>query len=132
MLRRLYEKYHDAGFEIVFLDRTDGYFRDTAPLSPKAEAAAVASWLLDDERLPVVLGIEETPYHWLPDGRRANDPTPFTTTYAGIDGFLLRRYFLVDRAGRIVFGFVNAEQPMLETFIKKALSTPQSDQSGKP
>jgi hypothetical protein len=87
---------------------------------------------LDEERLPVVLGIEETPYHWLPDGRRVNDPTPFTAAYAGIDGFLLRRYFLVDRAGRIVFGFVNAEQPMLEAFIKKALAAPSGGSSAAP
>jgi hypothetical protein len=116
-LRRLYDKYHDDGLEIVLLLRTEGYSWASPPLSPADEAKTIAWYYRKHLGLPFTIVVDETPFTTKPDGRRVAGSVPFVKEYAG-------GATLVGRDGRIrVAGALfNTKEPVLDAFIEQALA----------
>jgi hypothetical protein len=93
MLRRLYDKYHSAGLEIVLVLKTEGYSWASPPQSAAVEAKTIAWYYLNHLGLPFTIVVYETPFTRKPDGRRVSGVIPFSNDYHGMT--------LIGRDGRI-------------------------------
>ena len=120
MLRRLYQKYHDAGLDIVVYQVTEGYSGWTVgrPQTPEQEAAALKWLFLDHLKFPATLAVETTQYTFAPDGRRRNQPTSYQQAYVELYNFL------IDREGKIACvglmgGHMN--EAKIEACVQRAL-----------
>jgi hypothetical protein len=114
MLRKLHEKYGDA-LNITIMSRTVGYIHDSPPLEPAQEADSIRSYFQDFLKLPVTVGVIETPFHRLPDGRRVNGPVPFEGQNVYMYGDVL-----ADRSGNVlVIG--ESSQAGLEAYIDRTI-----------
>jgi hypothetical protein len=114
LIRRLHERYGDS-LNITLMTKTAGYIRDSPPLTPEQEADSLRQYFQGYLELPVTVGVAETPFRYLPDGRRANGPVAFETI--GLYGY---GPVLVDQQGNTLIIGVRS-QAGLEAFIDKAL-----------
>jgi hypothetical protein len=114
LIRRLHQKYGDA-LNITLMAKTVGYIHDSPPLEPAQEADSLRRYFQDYLGLPVTVGVEETAFQRLPDGRRVNSPVPIETI--GLYNF---SPIVVDQQGNILVMGVQS-QAGLEAFIDKAL-----------
>ena len=92
--------------ELITLNNTNGWIRDTAPIVPKDEAEYRYGEMQRLFHLPGLMGIFETEYDWLRDGRRVNRPV---TTLAQF-------YFaltIIDTKGTIRYIFLNQQLPSI-------------------
>ncbi|HEX6535308.1 MAG TPA: hypothetical protein VF041_11995 [Gemmatimonadaceae bacterium] len=80
-MRRYAQRFQPRDVEITFHTKTYGFYLDTAPATPLAEAQYDSSYLVHDLQLPGALAIAETQYSWKADGRRINAPTANETHY---------------------------------------------------
>ncbi len=108
--RRIEARFRDLGLDITFRTRTRGFYADTAPATPLAEAQYDSTYFLDLVKVPGALAIAETKYSFRPDGRRLDEPTTDDLNYPRAV------VVVVDRKGiiRYAAGFWN---PVLETRI---------------
>lgn len=116
MFKRLYDRYHEQGLDIVLVLRTQGYSWSSPPQSPADEAKTIAWYYRDYLKLPFTVVVEETPFTRQPDGRRVDGRTPFDSLYMG-------RTTIVGRDGTIFTNSVGTEsESQYETFISMALA----------
>lgn len=80
-MRRYAQRFESRSVEITFHTKTYGFYLDTAPASPLAEAQYDSAYLVHDLQLPGALAVAETKYTWKADGRRINAPTANETHY---------------------------------------------------
>lgn len=124
-LRRLYKKYAAAGFNIVFVAQTLGYFRNESFTDdPAGEVEAIRQYFLDFLKLPVSLAVSETQYSNRLDGRRVNETTVNRKNYALegenaalIDGEQKIRLLVGLSKGHVIL----ATENILDAQIAKAL-----------
>ena len=94
-IRRIARQFREQDLDITFRTRTFGFYLDTAPASPLAEAKYDSLYLLGDVGLPGALAIAETKYSWKADGRRIDEPTVDALNFPGA------AVILIDRRGII-------------------------------
>jgi hypothetical protein len=105
--------------EIIVLTSTVGYFREQLVPSPMVEADSAGSYYRKFIGLPATIAVENTPFHYIADGRRRNERTRNQQVY----GALGRPGVLLDRDGVVRWlGSVEPEQEaMLTAVIREAL-----------
>jgi hypothetical protein len=70
LIRHWHQRFGDA-LDIVVYSQTSGYFRDSPPLSPSAEAQKLRWYFFDYLKLPIsALAVLQTSFTRLPDGRK--------------------------------------------------------------
>ncbi len=85
--------------EFITLEYTQGWMRDTAPVLPKDEAENIYAEHQRRFQLPGLVGIYETEYDWLKDGRRVNRPfLPNVLRYSHLQ--------IIDRKGIVRYVYV--------------------------
>jgi hypothetical protein len=100
-MARYQSRFGARGLDLINVTRTFGFYVDTAPVSPEQEARYDSVYFRSELRVPGMLAVAETKYSWLPDGRRADDPTaqeghyPFAT-FVIVDKSGLVRYVAFD------------------------------------
>lgn len=100
ILGRIHQKFGDK-LHIVMIAGTQGYFRDSPPLTPEQEAEKIRWYYMDYLKLPVsAVAVAETPFSKLPDGRLVTgnvtwDRSVMNGVMPQHDGILL------DRTGKI-------------------------------
>lgn len=91
---RLRERFgSDESLELTFLTNTMGFYLDSAPATPEAEARYDSSYFVGERHVPGMIGVVETRYTWQSDGRRLDAPTANEVSYA--DAFVV----IVDKRG---------------------------------
>lgn len=75
-LRRLYNKYHSAGLQIVLVSLTSGYFRNQPMANPADEAEKVRYYYLDFLKLPDVMGVDETEFSFRAEDHKRMNVAP--------------------------------------------------------
>ena len=78
VLRRIYERYHDQGLDVILSVSTQGYRWGSPPLEPEKEAKILGWYFREYLRLPFSILVEETQFDRLPDGRRMPKPAEQT------------------------------------------------------
>lgn len=118
---RFQERFVGRSFEVTFLTQTFGYYVDTAPATPAAEAAYDSNYFVGELKLPGALAIVETKYSWKADGRRINAPGANQLNYPNTG------LAIVDKKG-IVRYVAGGWSPSLEEryaqYIEKLLAEP--------
>ncbi|HEY8469850.1 MAG TPA: hypothetical protein VIL18_09415 [Longimicrobiales bacterium] len=108
--RRIEARFRGQDLDITFRTRTFGFYADTAPATPLAEAQYDSAYFLHHVRIPGALAVAETKYSFRPDGRRVNEPTTDDLNYPEAN------VVVVDRNGIIryvAFGW----DPVLEARV---------------
>lgn len=80
-IRRLHDRYHDRGFDVVLIGRTVGYAWGSPPLAAEAEAKLFGWYYHEYLNLPFPVLVEETSFNKKPDGRKVAAPTSFQEIY---------------------------------------------------
>jgi hypothetical protein len=82
-IRRLEERFRaqKPNFEVTFLTQTWGFYLDTAPATPQAEAQYDSIYFVGDVKIPGALAIANTQFSFKADGRRINAPTANSINY---------------------------------------------------
>ena len=93
--RRLDARFRELGLDITFWTKTRGFYADTAPATPLAEAQYDSTYFLHHVKVPGALAITETKFSFRPDGRRLNEPTSKELNYPEAE------VIVVDRNGII-------------------------------
>ena len=119
--RRIERRFRGQDLDITFRTRTYGFYADTAPVNPQDEANNKSDYLLNylQGGLPGALAIAETKYHWLPDGRRVNEPTTDDMNYSGAG------MVIVDRKGIIRYvagGWDSVQESRITALIERLLA----------
>jgi len=125
-MRRLYERYHNRGLEVMLVGRTEGYTWGSPPLAAGQEADLFGWYYREHLKLPFTIVVEETSFGTKPDGRKVAAPSPFLTMYSP----LAMRGYIVGRDGTmktITYGFHNESE--LEAYILRELAAPTTTQS---
>jgi hypothetical protein len=73
--RRLYTEFAPQGVEFILMTQTMGYSGTSLRLSPTAEVDSIRAYFLDRLKLPGILGVEESVFDTLPDGRKVMRPS---------------------------------------------------------
>jgi hypothetical protein len=123
MLRRVYDRYHDRGLDIVLILKTQGFSWSSPPQTPADEAKTIAWYYYDYLKLPFPIVVDETPFTTQPDGRRVPGPIAFERQY-------VLPHVLVGRDGRIStlwLGFESESQ--MDAFVERALAAPAAPAS---
>lgn len=119
--RRIAKEFEGQDLDITFRIRTFGFYADTAPAPPIAEARYDSTYFLGQLGIPGALAVAESRYSFRPDGRRVNEPTTDDLNY------LRATVILVDRNGIIRY-IAEGWNPVFETrvteFIRKLLDEP--------
>jgi hypothetical protein len=114
--RQLYHEFAPRGVDFILLAKTTGSFGLSTLLPATAEVDSLRHYYLDSLKLPGILGIQETKFATLPDGRKTpmeGAPMPY--------GIVMQNGFLWP-SGAIFgtsAGFENAET-FLENQLKSA------------
>jgi hypothetical protein len=117
VIHRLHARYRES-LAMSIVTRTVGYIHSSAPLAPAAEADSIRSDWQDRLKLPVTVGVEETPFERLPDGRRINQPVPVSSEH----GLYSNGPVLVDQHGLVVWrGSPRWREAELYAFIDRLL-----------
>lgn len=96
-LRALQDKYGRRGLDIVALDQTEGWFRDSVYDDAAMEMKARRRYWLDEYRFPGVLGIFRImEWRQLQSGIWQHRPTPRDIAYP-------LRITIIDAQGRVVY-----------------------------
>jgi cytochrome oxidase Cu insertion factor (SCO1/SenC/PrrC family) len=90
-VRRIARQFRDQDLDVTFRTRTYGFYLDTAPALPLAEAKYDSLYLLGSVGLPGALAIAEVKYSFKADGRRSNEPTPDDQNFPGASVLLIDR-----------------------------------------
>lgn len=82
-IRHMLDRYHERGLDVILLAKTNGYSTGTLTQNPDQEAESIRKYYQEYLKLPVIVGVEITPFTHLPspDGRRMNKPTPSEVRY---------------------------------------------------
>jgi hypothetical protein len=80
--RQLYARFASRGVDFILLVQTTGSFGLSTLLSPEAEADSLRAYFRDQLKLPGILGIQETKFATLPDGRKV--PIQGPPLYSGV------------------------------------------------
>jgi hypothetical protein len=116
---RLYHEFHDAGLDIVFVLKTQGYSWSSPPQNAANEAKIDAWYFREHLKLPFPVVVDETPFTVRSDGRRVAGQIAFEKEYGPY------KQLLIGRDGRIIItGWqVGSSESVLRAFIQRALST---------
>lgn len=120
-MERMVRQFRDQDFDLTFRTRTYGFYLDTAPASPFAEAKYDSTYLLGDIGLPGALAIAETKYSWKADGRRINEPTVDDVNYPGA------QVVLIDRRGIVRYvasGWSPVFEARVAALVERLLAEP--------
>lgn len=90
-VQRILKEHGEDELDVTFRTRTYGFYLDTAPATPFAEAQYDSTYLLHEVGLPGALAIAETKYSWKADGRRVNEPTSDDLNFPGASVLLIDR-----------------------------------------
>lgn len=116
LLHRLRARYGDA-LNITVVCKTRGYVRSSPPLEPAQEADSISNYFQKYLRLSVTVGVEQTPFERLPDGRRVDGPA--ATDVQG------SRYAFgsvaADREGKGILMVGGADEAMLYAFLDRVI-----------
>jgi len=124
MLERLYSRYHDRGFDVVLVLKTQGFSWSSPPQTPDDEAKTIAWYYYDHLQLPFKLVVDETPFTTQPDGRKVPGMIDFERQYFPAEA-------LIGRDGRIYSTWIGLEsEAQLNAFIEQALAQPAPAQVG--
>jgi hypothetical protein len=92
--RKLYHTFAPRGVDFVLLTETEGYFGLSTLLPTHAEVDSLRVYYKDRLKLPGILGIQETSFVTLPDGRKGKaEGSEFPSGYMMKDGLFWRRSF---------------------------------------
>jgi len=116
LLHRLRARYGDA-LNITLVCKTKGYVRSSPPLEPAQEADSISNYFRKYLGLPVTVGVEQTPFERLPDGRRVDGPAP-TDAQGGRYGF---GSVAADREGKGILMYGGADEAMLYAFLDRVI-----------
>jgi hypothetical protein len=109
LLRYLDREYQTKGLEIILITETAGFFRTQLMETTAEEIELVRNFYLNFLKLPVTLGIDETRFSRLPDGRRMPEPVAWRRSWPQT------RAVLIDRNGNF------AALGMDETYLWKRI-----------
>jgi len=120
-LRRMHERYHDRGLDIVLVARTAGYAWASPPLVAEAEANLFEWYYREHLKLPFSVLVEETSFGKRPDGRRVAQKTPFQSKWDPIEpnGYIVGRTGIVKAVN---YGFHSEAE--LEGYLLRELAEP--------
>jgi hypothetical protein len=118
-LRRISDRYHAAGLQIVLMARTAGFFRNQPTPSPASEAEKIRGYVRDFLELPGVVGINETEFTHRMDGRRMN-----TAGQSDRDYFRGRNAAVVGKDGmvRMVANLIPERESIVKAVIEEELA----------
>jgi hypothetical protein len=119
MVRRLYDKYHEAGLHVMFATQTGSRFRGQLILDPVVYSEKLRGYFLDFLKLPGVLGIDETVVGHRTDGRRINTPGTSARDYfsLGNNGVIIGK----DGKIRALVGVYLGREAVIDAIIAKEL-----------
>lgn len=118
-VRRLYNKYHAAGLQVVFMAHTSGFFRNQPVPGPSTESEKIRAYLLDFLKLPGVVGVSETDFSHRTDGFRLNTPTESQQDYfRGVNGVVVGK----DGTVRMVVGLAPEREHAIAAVLASELS----------
>lgn len=121
LLRRMYERYHDQGLEIVLVGRTQGFTWASPPLEAGAEADVIGWYYRDYLKLPFPVLVEESTFGQLRDGRRVRAHSSFSLTFD--DRIRVGTGYLVARDGTVISLNMQLKyDPQLEGLIRRELA----------
>jgi hypothetical protein len=112
---------HGNALDITLCVKTIGWMRGSGVLKPAEEAEAIREYLLDYQKLPVTLIVDEAEITVLPDGRRKIGPAPFERHFGGQQGILVGR----DGAVQRVFASLQRNRGTYRTIASVLERTPQ-------
>ena len=112
--RRIEARFRGQELDITFRTRTHGFYADTAPATPLAEAQYDSAYFLHHVKIPGALAIAETKYGFRPDGRRVDEPTPDDLNYPEA------HVIVVDRKGIIRYA-ASGWDPVLEARVTELI-----------
>lgn len=128
MLKRLHEKYYNAGLDIVLVTKTNGYAWDSPPLDPEEEAKVIAWYYRDYLKLPFRIMVEKTEFVRVPDGRlislSGGRPDFMTSHFIGKRRSYLNlgTGYIVGRNGTVVSYFTRSSasgEPLADAIVKR-------------
>jgi hypothetical protein len=115
MLKRLYDRYHDRGLEIVLVFKTEGFSWSSPPQSSSDEAKTIAWYYYEHLKLPFKIVVDETPFTVRPDGRKVPGPIDFERQYFPPEA-------LIGRDGKIYTTWIGlVSESQMNAFIEQAL-----------
>jgi hypothetical protein len=115
-LRRVYDRYHARGLDIVLVVKTQGYSWSSPPLTPEEEAKTIEWYFRGHLKLPFKVVVDVTPFTTRDDGRRVPGTIAFERAYG------MSNHAIIGRDGKIVsqwLGFESEEQ--MNAFVEQAL-----------
>ncbi len=92
LMRRLHEKYHQRGLDILVVTRLKGHFRYAITESKEEELELLRQYYLDHLKLPITLAIDDVRYSKRFDGMRIAEEVPWRRTWlmlSGTDGVVV-------------------------------------------
>lgn len=116
LLHRLRARYGDA-LHLTIVSKTAGYVRSSPPLAPAQEADSISNYFQKYLALPVTVGVEQTPFQRLPDGRRVDGPVP-SETQGSLYAF---GSVVADRDGKGILMLGRPEEAMLYAFLDRLI-----------
>ena len=116
LLHRLRARYGDA-LQLTIVSKTAGYVRSSPPLEPAQEADSISNYFQKYLALPVTVGVEQTPFQRLPDGRRVDQPVP-TEAQGSLYAF---GSVVADREGKGILMFGRPEEAILDAFLDRVV-----------
>ena len=121
-LRRLHERYHTEGLDIVLVARTKGYIWKTPPIEAGDEAKLIGWYYRDHLKLPFPVLVERTTFGRRADGRLEAVRSPFLQTF---QGRRLNQGYMVARDGTLVaIDRVFSSEAQLEAYVRRELALP--------
>jgi len=117
--RRIAARFQGQDLDITFRTRTLGFYADTAPATPLAEAQYDSAYFLHHVKIPGALAVAETKFSFRMDGRRVNEPTTDDLNYPG--PWQGAGVIVVDRKGVVRYVAASWWHPVLETRISSLI-----------
>jgi hypothetical protein len=114
LFRRLHKTFGDS-LTIVLMTKTHGY-ADFTPMPAAQEAERIRAYYLDYLKLPVTVGVLETPFTVLADGRHIEGAMPAHQVMAYGFGPVV-----ADRKGYLL-GYALQTEAMIDAYVRRALA----------
>jgi hypothetical protein len=116
MLKRVYDRFHSRGFDILLILKTQGFSWSSPPLTPEEEAKTIEWYYRGYLKLPFNIMVDVTPFTVRDDGIREPGQIAFEREYS------LPSQAIIGRDGRIFSQWFGLEsEAQMNAFIEKAL-----------
>jgi hypothetical protein len=126
---RWQHQYAAAGLRMTVVTDTHGHALYSGPLTPAAEAQAIAWYVQQFAHLPVPVAVQQQTItrHLAPDGTIAYDTAAFARTYRGWEPEKQALVVLTDRDGHLVYQANNEKDSApLEALLARLFTSPSS------